>query len=112
MHPLFCEVWAARMAIELADSLTQSQDKLAAVSAIYQRYMDNAQLLNAVEAGTTEEEPRIASAVPAGVRGQSGAPDRWDAAAGPGVSPHGLSPCRSTSSTGGWCILVKSASAP
>lgn len=57
MHPLFCEVWAARMAIELADSLTQSQEKMAAVAALYQRYMDNAQVLAAVEAGSTEGVP-------------------------------------------------------
>lgn len=56
MHPMFCEVWAARMAIELSDALTQNPDKMAAANALYQRYMDNAQLLNAVEAGTTEAD--------------------------------------------------------
>lgn len=59
MHPLFCETWAARAAIECAESLTQNQEKLAAASALYQRYTDRAQMLSAIEAGTTEDEPRM-----------------------------------------------------
>jgi hypothetical protein len=66
MHPLFCEVWAARMAIELADTLTQNGDKQGVAAGLYERYMDAAQMLNAVEAGTTEGEPRAAAAAQQG----------------------------------------------
>lgn len=61
MHPLFCEVWAARLAIELAEPLTQSPTKIQNAAALYSRYTDAAQLVNAIEAGTTEEEPQEAA---------------------------------------------------
>lgn len=57
MHPLFCEAWAARLAIELADTLTQNDQKKADAMALYQQYMAMAQTVSAVEAGTTENEP-------------------------------------------------------
>lgn len=60
MHPLFLEVWAARLAMELAEPLTQSPGKLQSALDLYARYTGQAQLINAIEAGTTEEEPREA----------------------------------------------------
>lgn len=58
MHPLFNEVWAARMAIELAEPLTQSPEKIQIAASLYGRYTDAAQLVNAIEAGTTEAPAR------------------------------------------------------
>lgn len=57
MHPMFCEVWAARMALELADSLTQNDAKKQAALGLLQQYTTLAQQMNAIEAGTTENEP-------------------------------------------------------
>lgn len=57
MHPLFCEVWAARMAVELADPLTQNDKKKEDAMALYGQYTSMAQMVNAIEAGTTESEP-------------------------------------------------------
>jgi hypothetical protein len=56
MPPLFCEVWAARMAVELADSLTQNPQKKSDAAALYQQYTSAAQAVNAIEAGSTEAE--------------------------------------------------------
>jgi hypothetical protein len=66
MHPLFCEVWAARLAIELNEVLTQNDGKTATMAAMYAGYMGTAQLVNAVEAGTTEGEPGPAVPQPQG----------------------------------------------
>ncbi|MGE3279684.1 MAG: hypothetical protein AB7H90_03500 [Alphaproteobacteria bacterium] len=57
MHPLFCEVLAARIATELAEPLTQNVSKKADALALYQQYTATAQTVNAIEAGTTESEP-------------------------------------------------------
>ena len=57
MDPLLCEVWAAQLAKELCEPLTQSPEKFAAVSAEFTRFMNMAKMVNAIEAGTTEEEP-------------------------------------------------------
>lgn len=64
MDDLFCEVWAARMAMELCEPLTQSAGKMQEVSAEYVRYMTDALTIDAIEAGTTEEDPRIAASLP------------------------------------------------
>jgi hypothetical protein len=57
MDPLLCEVWSAQLAKELCEPLTQSPEKFAAVTSEFTRFMNLAKLVNAVEAGTTEEEP-------------------------------------------------------
>lgn len=57
MDPLLCEVWAAQLAKELCEPLTQSPQKFADVSAEYTRLMNIAKMVNAIEAGTTEDEP-------------------------------------------------------
>lgn len=66
MHPLFCEVWAARLAYELAESITQNDDKKATALSLYNRYMGMAKVINAVEAGATENDPQFAAPQPQG----------------------------------------------
>jgi hypothetical protein len=56
MDDLFCEALAARMAIEMAEPLTQSKDKLAMSTSLYDNVLTVAKMVNAVEAGTTEED--------------------------------------------------------
>ncbi len=56
MDPIFCEVWAARQAVELCLVLTQSIEKLNTCLGLYARYTRIARNINAVESGSTEED--------------------------------------------------------
>lgn len=69
MDPLFCEVWAARAALELAEPLTASAQRKVAAAGLYAQYTDMARAINAIEAGTTEQEPAMQAAQVSG-RGQ------------------------------------------
>ncbi len=70
---LFCEGLAARMAMEMCETLTQSPPKMQEVTQIYGRWIAEARAVSAIEAGTTEPEtPELAPAVPA----QGGEPAR------------------------------------
>jgi hypothetical protein len=62
MEPLLCEVWAAQLAVTLAEPMTQNEEKLAAATAAYVRFMNTAKLVNSIEAGSTEDEPPEAGA--------------------------------------------------
>ena len=64
METLFCEALAARMAIELAETLTQSKDKKNSMIALYDNAVAVAKMVNAIEAGTTEPEPNTSTAQP------------------------------------------------
>ncbi len=69
MDPLLCQAWGTRLALHLCETITQSPDKKREVRDEYVRIINLAKMVNAVEAGTTEEEPEEAPAQPAG-RGQ------------------------------------------
>ena len=64
METLFCEALAARMAIELAATMTQSKEKKMAAVALYDNVVAVAKMVNAIEAGTTEAEPNTPTAQP------------------------------------------------
>lgn len=66
MNPLFCEALAARIATELALSLTQSQKAKADAIALYDNALALAKFVNAIEAGSTENEPMMPTAQPSG----------------------------------------------
>lgn len=51
MHTLFCEGLAARIGLEVAQPITQSDARLQTIASLYKRFMDRAQLANAIEAG-------------------------------------------------------------
>lgn len=57
MDDTFCEALAARMAVECAETITQSKDKKMASVALYDNAVAVARMVNAIEAGTTEPEP-------------------------------------------------------
>ncbi len=57
MDDLLCEAIAARMALEMAEDLTQSKDKIAMATSLYDNVVAVAKMVNAIEAGTTEDEP-------------------------------------------------------
>lgn len=69
MDPLLCQAWGARLALVMCESVTQSPEKKKEVRDEYSRIINLAKMANAVEAGTTEEEPEEAPAQ-AGGRGQ------------------------------------------
>lgn len=54
MHDMFCEGLAARIAAEVCETVTQSTQKLAAISAAYKTAMSEARLVNAIETGPVE----------------------------------------------------------
>lgn len=56
MDSLFCEALGARMGYEVCEILTQSNVKLQAIAAAYQKFMRDARLVNQLETGSTEEE--------------------------------------------------------
>jgi hypothetical protein len=56
MDDLFCEAMAASMGSELCEILTQNRDKLGATRAAYDAAIQLAKDINAVEAGSTENE--------------------------------------------------------
>jgi hypothetical protein len=57
MDDLFCEVWAARIAIALCDTLTQSTERLNNVRALYTGYINMAKFVNEIEGGSSEDDP-------------------------------------------------------
>lgn len=56
MDGLFCEGLASRIAFELAETLTQNKDKVAAASAAYTAFMTDARLINWIETGNSEAQ--------------------------------------------------------
>ncbi len=57
MKSMFCEGLAASIAMVVCEPLTQSNSKLGAITAAYNKAMGEARLVNAIEAGT--EEPPL-----------------------------------------------------
>ena len=49
--PMFCEGFAARIAMETGEVLTQSTQKVTAAAGFYKQSMSDARLINAIEAG-------------------------------------------------------------
>lgn len=66
MDDTFCEALAARMAVETAETLTQSMDKKKMAMALYDNAIAVARMVNAIEAGTTEPEANAPIAQPQG----------------------------------------------
>jgi hypothetical protein len=58
MDPLLCQAWGARLALVLAETMTQAPQKKQEARDEYARIMNIAKAVNAVEAGTTEDEPQ------------------------------------------------------
>jgi hypothetical protein len=56
MDDLFCESLASRMGMELAEPLTQNPDKAKDAKASYMVAINDAHTINAIEAGSTEDE--------------------------------------------------------
>lgn len=54
MDALFCEGLGARVAYEVCEILTQSNTKLQAIGAAYQKFVKDARLINWIESGSTE----------------------------------------------------------
>jgi hypothetical protein len=67
MDGLFCEGLGCRIAYELAETLTQNKDKIAAASTAYTAFMADARLVNWIETGNSEpqEDAWEASQTPA-----------------------------------------------
>lgn len=51
MDAMFCEGLAARIGIEVAQPITQSDGRLQTIASMYKRFMDEARTINAIEAG-------------------------------------------------------------
>ncbi len=56
MDHIFCEVWAARIAVELNEMITQSEEKQQKVERLYTRFTNIARAVNAIEGGSSEDE--------------------------------------------------------
>lgn len=56
MDDMFCEGLAARIGYEVCETLTQSNVKLQAIAAAYQKFVKDARLINMLETGNTEPE--------------------------------------------------------
>ncbi len=54
MDDLFCEGLAARMALGLVETLTQSPQKMQMITQSYERFMTEARRISAIEVGSTE----------------------------------------------------------
>lgn len=54
MDDMFCEGWAARIAEEVCEPLTQSTEKLKNIASIYKMVMTEARVVNGIEEGPTE----------------------------------------------------------
>lgn len=54
MDPMFCEGFAARLALDIVEPLTQSDAKLNIISQVYRTFMGEARMANGVEVGATE----------------------------------------------------------
>lgn len=57
MDDMFCEGLAARIGLEICQSVTQSTDKLKTIGGVYENHMTDARLVNAIETGS--EEPYV-----------------------------------------------------
>lgn len=57
MTPLFCELLAARIGLEICESLTQSSDKLKTIGSEYEKFGTEARIINGIETGS--EEPPL-----------------------------------------------------
>ncbi len=57
MDDMFCEGLAARIGLEICQSVTQSTDKLKTIASVYENHMTDARLVNAIETGS--EEPYV-----------------------------------------------------
>ncbi len=64
MDDLFCEVLAARIAVELCETMTQSADKLDHVTNLYNHYKTIARTTSSIEGGSSEDEPSDMPAQP------------------------------------------------
>lgn len=64
MDDTLCEAIAARMAVDMAETLTQSKDKKMASLALYDNAVAVAKMVNAIESGTTEPEANTPIAPP------------------------------------------------
>jgi hypothetical protein len=51
MDAMFCEGLAARIGIEVAQPITQSDGRLQTIASMYKKFMDEARTINAIEAG-------------------------------------------------------------
>ena len=56
MDDLFNEVWAAHIAAELCETMTQSHEKLVDMQGIWKDYLAIAKLTTSIEGGSTEDE--------------------------------------------------------
>ena len=54
MHDMFCEGLGCRMAIEASPTINQSTEKLKTIGEAYGKFMSEARIVNAIEAGVTE----------------------------------------------------------
>lgn len=54
MNSMFCEGLAARIALEVCETLTQSTTKLQAIATEYSKFMSEARTVNAIEIGAVE----------------------------------------------------------
>lgn len=54
MDPLYCEALGARIGYEVCETLTQSNVKLQAIGAAYQKFVRDARIVNQIETGATE----------------------------------------------------------
>lgn len=70
MDPLLCQAWGTRLALHICEDITQSPQKKQDVRDEYSRVINLAKMVNAVEAGTTEDEPGEAPAQQGNGRGQ------------------------------------------
>jgi len=54
MHTMFCEGLAARIGLEVCETLTQSTTKLGTIAKIYDRWISEAGMVDAIEDGYTD----------------------------------------------------------
>ena len=53
-YDMFCEGLGSRIAAEVVERLTQSQNKLGAIMGAYNKFMVEARIVNGIETGPTE----------------------------------------------------------
>lgn len=51
MDAMFCEGLSARIGVEIAQAVTQSDGRLQTIASMYKKFMDEARTINAIEAG-------------------------------------------------------------
>lgn len=56
MDDMYCEALGARIASEVCETLTQSTQKLGAISTAYKKFVDEARTVNGIEQGATEPD--------------------------------------------------------